>query len=87
MNLFDKISAAKIIVEAGLNDFRIDPSQGTHFFQNLTSFNDVNIEYAASGSGFVDFTFGNSNSYDYFIGTHSTPDSGVIKIEFKKNNY
>ncbi|MCK5824420.1 MAG: phosphoenolpyruvate synthase [Ichthyobacteriaceae bacterium] len=32
------ISAAKIIVESGLNDFRIDPSQGTHFFQNLTSF-------------------------------------------------
>ncbi len=33
-----QISAAKIIVESGLEDFRIDPSQGTHFFQNLTSF-------------------------------------------------
>jgi len=33
-----QISAAKIIVESGLPDFRIDPSQGTHFFQNLTSF-------------------------------------------------
>jgi hypothetical protein len=32
------ISAAKVIVEAGLTDYRIDPSQGTHFFQNLTSF-------------------------------------------------
>mgnify|MGYP001294657082 CR=1 FL=1 len=32
------ISAARIIVEAGLNNYRIDPSQGTHFFQNLTSF-------------------------------------------------
>ena len=32
------ISAARIIVESGLNDYRIDPSQGTHFFQNLTSF-------------------------------------------------
>ena len=32
------ISAAKIIVEAGLTNYRIDPSQGTHFFQNLTSF-------------------------------------------------
>ena len=50
--------------------------------QNLTSFNNVNID----GSGFVDFTFGNSSSYDYFIGTHSTPDSGVIKIEFKNTN-
>lgn len=32
------ISAAKLIVEAGLKDYRIEPSQGTHFFQNLTSF-------------------------------------------------
>ena len=32
------ISAARIIVEAGLNNYRVDPSQGTHFFQNLTSF-------------------------------------------------
>jgi hypothetical protein len=32
------ISAARIIVESGLENYRIDPSQGTHFFQNLTSF-------------------------------------------------
>ena len=32
------ISAAKVIVEAGLKNYRVDPSQGTHFFQNLTSF-------------------------------------------------
>lgn len=32
------ISAARVIVEAGLTNYRIDPSQGTHFFQNLTSF-------------------------------------------------
>ncbi len=32
------ISAAKVIVEAGIDQFRVDPSQGTHFFQNLTSF-------------------------------------------------
>ena len=32
------ISAARIIVEAGLTNYRVDPSQGTHFFQNLTSF-------------------------------------------------
>lgn len=32
------ISAARIIVEAGLSGYRVDPSQGTHFFQNLTSF-------------------------------------------------
>ncbi|MDX9812933.1 MAG: PEP/pyruvate-binding domain-containing protein, partial [Bacteroidales bacterium] len=33
-----QISAARIIVESGLKNFRIDPSQGTHFFQNLISF-------------------------------------------------
>ncbi len=33
-----QISAARIIVESGLEHYRIDPSQGTHFFQNLTSF-------------------------------------------------
>jgi len=33
-----QISQARVIVEAGLENYRIDPSQGTHFFQNLTSF-------------------------------------------------
>lgn len=32
------ISAARVIVEAGLKNYNVDPSQGTHFFQNLTSF-------------------------------------------------
>ena len=32
------ISAARIIVEVALKNYRVDPSQGTHFFQNLTSF-------------------------------------------------
>ena len=32
------ISMARVIVECGLTNYRIDPSQGTHFFQNLTSF-------------------------------------------------
>jgi CheY-like chemotaxis protein len=35
---WQQISAARIIVESGLKNYRIDPSQGTHFFQNLTSF-------------------------------------------------
>ncbi len=32
------ISAARLIVESSLPNYRIEPSQGTHFFQNLTSF-------------------------------------------------
>ena len=32
------ISAARLIVEVALKNYRVDPSQGTHFFQNMTSF-------------------------------------------------
>ena len=37
--IWSDISEVKALVECVLPDFRIDPSQGTHFFQNLTSFN------------------------------------------------
>lgn len=37
--VWSDISEAKVLVECSLPDFRVDPSQGTHFFQNLTSFN------------------------------------------------
>jgi len=46
------ISEARVIVECCLENFRIDPSQGTHFFQNLTSFNAgyINVNpYAREG--------------------------------------
>lgn len=33
-----QISEARIIIESGLDNYRIDPSQGTHFFQNITTF-------------------------------------------------
>lgn len=33
-----QITNARLLVECGLNNYRIEPSQGTHFFQNLTSF-------------------------------------------------
>lgn len=34
---WNQISHARVIVETGLKDFQVEPSQGTHFFQNLTS--------------------------------------------------
>ena len=37
--VWSDISEAKALVESALPDFRVDPSQGSHFFQNLTSFN------------------------------------------------
>lgn len=46
------ISETKAIVECSLENFRVDPSQGTHFFQNLTSFNTgyINVDpYSARG--------------------------------------
>jgi hypothetical protein len=53
---WSQISGARLIVEAGFKDFRVAPSQGTHFFQNLTSCNvgyfTVNPE---AGDGFVDW--------------------------------
>jgi CheY-like chemotaxis protein len=53
---WDEISGARVIVEAGFRDMRITPSQGSHFFQNLTSFQvgyfTVNPEL---GEGFVDW--------------------------------
>jgi len=53
---WDEISGARVIVEAGLRDVRVTPSQGSHFFQNLTSFQvgyfTVNPEL---GEGFVDW--------------------------------
>jgi hypothetical protein len=35
---WDQVSGAKVIVETGLRDMTVTPSQGSHFFQNLTSF-------------------------------------------------
>jgi CheY-like chemotaxis protein len=53
---WDQVSGAPVIVEAGLRDLNVTPSQGTHFFQNLTSFNvgyfTVNPE---TGDGDIDW--------------------------------
>ncbi|OFW58858.1 MAG: histidine kinase [Actinobacteria bacterium RBG_16_64_13] len=35
---WEQISGARVIVESGLKDIQVAPSQGSHFFQNLTSF-------------------------------------------------
>jgi CheY-like chemotaxis protein len=56
---WDQISGARVIVEAGLKDFKVSPSQGSHFFQNLTSFNvgyfTVNPDAGTNEDGFVDW--------------------------------
>lgn len=52
------ISETKVLVECALPEFRIDPSQGTHFFQNLTSFNAgfVNVDPYARPGDSMDLT-------------------------------
>ena len=53
---WNQISEARVIVEAGFRDFRVTPSQGTHFFQNITAsslgYFTVNPE---AGDGLVDW--------------------------------
>ena len=51
------ICEARVIVECSLENFRIDPSQGTHFFQNLTSFNAgyINVDPFGRKDDFLDF--------------------------------
>lgn len=55
------ISNARVIVESGLSNYRIEPSQGTHFFQNLTSFG---VSYLTinpyNNDGFYDLDYLNS---------------------------
>lgn len=61
-----EISAARVIVETALGDYRIEPSQGTHFFQNLTSFG---VGYftvdSRTGNGFVDWDWLDSRPAAY----------------------
>jgi len=49
---FSNISMAKVIVEVGLENFRVDPSQGTHFFHNILSMNIgyVSVPYGEKGN-------------------------------------
>ena len=53
--LWNEISEAKMIVETAIPGYQIEPSQGTHFFQNITS---LGVGYltidTVRGDGFVD---------------------------------
>ncbi|MDP2302104.1 MAG: PEP/pyruvate-binding domain-containing protein [Ignavibacteria bacterium] len=53
---WDQISGASVIVESGFKDFDVTPSQGSHFFQNLTSFRIGYFTVSSLGkSGFIDW--------------------------------
>ena len=76
--IWPQISSAKIIVESGLEDYRIDPSQGTHFFQNLTSFK---VGYLTLNpfikEGYFDVDFLNKQKAEY-------EDEFLRHVRFKK---
>lgn len=61
-----QIANARLIVESSVGNYRIEPSQGTHFFQNLTSFGVgyFTIDQSA-GNGLCSFDYLNSLPADY----------------------
>jgi hypothetical protein len=83
-----QISASRLIIESGLENYRIDPSQGTHFFQNLTAFR---VGYFTvnpfMSDGFVDYEFlsGMDAVYeDTFIRHVRFPEPLTIRIDGRK---
>jgi CheY-like chemotaxis protein len=60
---WDQISGAAAIVESGFKDFEVEPSQGSHFFQNITSFRVGYFTVDASNKiGFIDWDWLKSQS-------------------------
>jgi len=51
---WDQISGARAIIEAGFKDMEVDPSQGSHFFHNITSFHIAYFTVDAR-NGFIDW--------------------------------
>lgn len=87
--IWPQISQSKIIVESGLHNYRIDPSQGTHFFQNLTSFS---VGYLTINpyikQGFYDYEFLNNREAFYedeYIRVVRFDEDLVIKLDGKSS--
>ncbi len=83
------ISQARVIVESGMENYRIEPSQGTHFFQNLTSFGVgyFTVNPFAENDGFFDEEFLNAQPAAHeteFIRQVHFDQPVIIKINGKK---
>ncbi len=52
---WDQISGASVIVESSFKDFAVEPSQGSHFFQNLTSFRVGYFTVNTDNNSFIDW--------------------------------
>ena len=84
-----QISNARVIVESGLEQYRIDPSQGTHFFQNLTS---LGVSYFTinpfqkDGTYDLDFLDNCAAEYESQYIRHVHFDQPlVVKVDGRKN--
>lgn len=83
-----QISNARLIIESSIENYMIDPSQGTHFFQNLTSFN---VGYFTinqyHNKGFIDWSYFDTASTIFendFIKHIRFEKEVVVKIDAKK---
>jgi len=83
-----QISAARVIIETGLENYRVDPSQGTHFFQNLTSLRVGYFTVTPSiGDGYIDMDYLDSLPAVYeddCIRHVKLPTACAIKIDGQK---
>ncbi|MBQ2447360.1 MAG: phosphoenolpyruvate synthase [Bacteroidales bacterium] len=83
------IASARLIVETSLNKYQIDPSQGTHFFQNLTSFgvHYYTIPHAQDERNFLDLDFLNGIEplyEDKYLKHYRFDEAMVVKTDGKK---
>lgn len=86
---WSQISNARVLVELGLDSYKVEPSQGTHFFQNLTSFGVgyFSVNRHVTDGGFFDEDFLNSQPAVYesdYIRHIQFKSPIVIKINGKK---
>ena len=69
---WNQIAGARVIVESGFKDLWVTPSQGTHFFQNLTS---LNVGYFTvnpqAGDGLID--------WEWLAGQPALTDTGFVR--------
>ena len=87
---WSNISEAKVIVECCLENFRIDPSQGTHFFQNMTSFNAgyVNVNPYSRPGEYCDIDALDAMPAEYesdFVRIVHFPEDLTVCIDGKEN--
>jgi CheY-like chemotaxis protein len=68
---WEQIAGARVIVETGFRDMRVTPSQGSHFFQNLTSFQIGYFTVDPEMGGFID--------WDWIASCPAEAEAGAVR--------